>query len=180
MRTTLICMAVLCANIVYGQAVSAGDEGRANAEREPFAVGEFGGAVNWNLERRGLTGGPTWGPSLGIEFTPIKEWLELELDVSRAANRFSGEWSVDLLFKKPWDISRKLEIMAGVGPEFSRMTEGLLVSHAWGAEAALDLMYWPFKEKRWGFYLEPAYDLTFGVNGEQSIGINAGLLVGIR
>jgi hypothetical protein len=180
MRTILVCLSVLCASIVYGQAASAIDRGGSTTEREPFAVGELGGAVNWNLERRGPTGGATCGPSLGIEFTPIKEWLELELDVSRAANRFSSEWSVDLLFKKPWDISRKLEIMAGVGPEFSRMNVGLLVSNAWGAEAALDLMYWPFKEKRWGFYLEPAYDRTFGVNGEQSIGVSAGLLVGIK
>jgi hypothetical protein len=30
----------------------------------------------------------------------------------------SAEWSVDLLFKKPWTLSKKAEFMVGIGPEW--------------------------------------------------------------
>jgi len=50
---------------------------------------------------------------------PIENWLELEAGVSPFCKRNSAEWDTDLLFKKPWTISRKTEFMLGVGPEWS-------------------------------------------------------------
>lgn len=40
------------------------------------------------------------------------------------------EWDTDFLFKKPWTISKKLEFMAGIGPEWS--TRDNTYHHAFG------------------------------------------------
>jgi|SRR5580693_1977979 hypothetical protein len=63
-------------------------------EKEPTAIIELGGTGEW-----GLPGASSFGPSAAVEFTPIKEWLEIEAGI---APMFSGgrtEWDTDLLFK---------------------------------------------------------------------------------
>ncbi len=37
--------------------------------------------------------------------------------------RNSTEWDTDLLFKKHWTISRKVEFMLGVGPEWGHLSQ---------------------------------------------------------
>jgi hypothetical protein len=46
-------------------------------------------------------------------------------------------------------------------------------------EAALDFMIWPSPSRRFGWYLEPSYDLDFRRGHEQSLGVSAGLLIAI-
>jgi hypothetical protein len=41
-------------------------------------------------------------------------------------------------------------------------------------------MFWPTGRHRFGWFLEPAYDYSFAGGHEQSIGMSAGLLIGIR
>jgi hypothetical protein len=41
-------------------------------------------------------------------------------------------------------------------------------------------MFWPNGRHRFGWYLEPAYDYSFMGGHQQSVGISAGLLIGIR
>jgi hypothetical protein len=41
-------------------------------EKEPTAIIELGAAGEW-----GLPGASSFGPSAAVEFTPIKDWLEL-------------------------------------------------------------------------------------------------------
>jgi hypothetical protein len=72
---------------------------------------------NWNLNGGAAT------PNLAAEVTPIKNWLELEAGVSPFYTRNLTEWDTDLLFKKPWTISRKAEFMMGAGPEWVRLIE---------------------------------------------------------
>jgi hypothetical protein len=46
-------------------------------------------------------------------------------------------------------------------------------------EIAGDFMFWPSSKHRFGWFLEPAYDYSFGGGHQQSIGISGGLLIGI-
>jgi hypothetical protein len=145
-------------------------------EKEPAAIVEVGGAAGWSLKGGGAGG----GPNLAVEFTPIKNWLEIEMGVTPLFSHSSTEWSTDLLFKKPWTLSRKVEFMAGVGPEWIHRRENGVSTNSAGGEAVLDFMFWPFKNRRFGWYLEPGYDYDFGRGHEQSVGISGGLLIAIR
>lgn len=145
-------------------------------EDEPWGVVEIGGALSGDLKGFTVSG----GPSLAFEFTPVKEWLEIELGATQSYSKGVSEWSFDLLFKKPYTISRTLEFMAGLGPEFSLARLNGRTANVWGGEFALDFMYWPFKRRRFGFYLEPAYDYSSRAGNGQSVGFSGGLLVGIK
>jgi hypothetical protein len=146
-----------------------------SADKE-VATLEFGGAGGWNLK-----GGSNFGPTVAVEVTPIEHWLELEAGVTPLFSPHSTEWDVDLLFKKPWtlSLSKKVEFMAGVGPEWIHTSSYRVATSSVAAEAALDFMFWPAAKHRFGWYLEPAYDYDFGRGHEQSIGISGGLLIAI-
>ena len=122
----------------------------------------------------GAAKGSGYGPNFAIEVTPIENWLELEAGVSPLFSRHGTEWDTDLLFKKPWTISSKLEFMAGLGPEWVHDK-----SNAIAAEFVLDFMYWPWAKRRFGWYVEPGYDVSFASGHEHSFGISAGLLIAV-
>ncbi|HEX4076585.1 MAG TPA: hypothetical protein VHX49_14380 [Candidatus Acidoferrales bacterium] len=69
--------------------------------------------------------------------------------------------------------------MAGAGPEWIHTSVRGVTTNSAGAEAALDFMFWPLAKHRFGWYLEPAYDYSFGRGHEQSAGISGGLLIAI-
>jgi hypothetical protein len=84
----------------------------ANAQaedKEPTAVIELGPAGGW-----GRPGASSYGPSLAVEFTPIKDWLEIEAGGGPMFHGRRTEWDTDLLFKKPFTLSDKLEFMVGI------------------------------------------------------------------
>jgi hypothetical protein len=141
---------------------------------EPAAIVELGASGQF-----GINGGSSYGPNLGVETTPIPEVLELEADVTPYFSHGQTEWDSDFLFKKPFDLSPSLEFMAGVGPEWEHTVSHGATSDAAGAEAALDFMYWPMRDRKLGFYLEPAYGYSFGRDHEQSLSVSIGLLIPI-
>jgi len=147
-------------------------------DKEPkeIAVVELGAAAGWNV----VSGGSNVAPTVAVEVTPIEKWLELEAGVTPIFSRHSTEWDVDLLFKKPWTLSKKVEFMAGVGPEWIHVRQGGETTNSIAGEAALDFMFWPSKKRRFGWYLEPAYDYEFGGTHERSAGLSGGLLIAIR
>jgi len=147
----------------------------AQPSDEPAAVLELGGAASWNLR----DGGSSFGPNLAVEITPIENWLELEAGTTPLFTRHSTEWDTDLLFKKPWTLSEKVEFMFGVGPEWVHTEEHGVTTNSLGGEIALDFMFWPSAKHKFGWYLEPAYDYNFARGHERSIGISGGLLIGI-
>lgn len=155
--------------------LSAGNAFGQSAEKEPVAVVELGGAANWNFKG----GGSSFGPTAAVEVTPIENWLELEAGVTPLFSRSSTEWDVDLLFKKPWTISKKAEFMLGVGPEWVRATKYGMTTNSVSGEVALDFMFWPSARHRFGWYIEPGYEYNFGHGHEQSLGISGGLLIAI-
>ncbi|HVM88032.1 MAG TPA: hypothetical protein VMT76_07570 [Puia sp.] len=147
----------------------------STGKKESFAIAELGGEASFNFKERGLNVSPT----LAVEVTPIENWLELELGIT--PNFESREWDIDILFKKPWDFSQKVEFMFGAGLVLEHSTNNKnMITNSLGGEIALDFMFWPFEKKKFGWYLEPAYDYSFGKGHEQSIGMSGGLLISIR
>jgi hypothetical protein len=144
-------------------------------DKEPAAVVELGGASSWDLKGRGSS----FGADVAVEVTPIENWLELEAGVTPLFARHSTEWDTDLLFKKPWTLSKKVEFMAGVGPEWVHTRQYGVTVNSFAAEAVLDFMFWPSAKHRFGWYLEPGYDYGFGRGHERSLGITGGLLIAI-
>jgi len=165
-RSLPIVLFLLCPGRAFAQ---------PGGQKEPAAIAEIGGAPSWSL-----TGaGGSFSPTVAIEVTPIENWLEIEAGVTPTFSRHSTEWDTDLLFKKPWTLSKKVEFMAGVGPVWIHTRGYGVTTNAAGGEAALDFMFWPSAKRRFGWYLEPGYDYSFGRGHEQSVGISGGLLIAI-
>jgi hypothetical protein len=140
-------------------------------------VVEIGAATSWSI----TNGGASFGPDVAVEFTPIEHWLEIEAGITPLFARHSTEWGTDLLFKKPWTLSKKVEFMAGVGPEWIHAKDYGMTSNAIAGEAVGDFMFWPSAGKRrFGWFLEPGYEYKFGPHHEQSLGLSGGLLIAIR
>ena len=155
--------------------LSAGNAFAQSSEKEPAAIVELGGAASY-----GLTGeGTSFGPTVAVEVMPIENWLELEAGVTPLFTRHSTEWDIDLLFKKPWTLSKKAEFMVGIGPQWVHATKYSVTTNSISGEAVLDFMFWPSAKRRFGWYLEPGYEYNFGRGHEQSLGINGGLLIAI-
>ena len=162
-KSVLIASLLLCSAHALAQ----------SGDKEPAAILEIGAAPN-----RSLTGGGwSFGPTVAVEVTPIENWLELEAGVTPLFARHSTEWDTDLLFKKPWTLSRKAEFMFGVGPEWIHTSRNNVVTNSVGGEVALDFMFWPTRKHKFGWYLEPAYDYDFGRGHDQSVSISGGLLI---
>jgi hypothetical protein len=156
----------LCAGAVFAQ----------TPEKEPeSAIIELGGATGWNV--RG--GAAAFGPDVAVEFTPIENWLEIEVGVTPLFTRNSTEWDTDLLIKKPWTLSRKVEFMVGLGPEWVHTRQFGITTNSVAGEAALDFMFWPSAKHKFGWFVEPAYEYNFGQGHERSVGMSAGLLISI-
>jgi hypothetical protein len=130
---------------------------------------------------RSLSGsGWSLSPTVAAEVTPIENWLELEFGVTATFSHRSTEWDTDLLFKKPWTLSKKVEFMFGVGPEWIHIRENGIITNSVAGEVALDLMFWPSPKRRLGWYVEPAYDYAFGGSHDRAIGVSVGLLISVR
>lgn len=143
--------------------------------KAPLAVAELGGATS--LDLRGYRS--SFGYSVAVEVTPIEDWLELELGVTPTFGNHLRERDIDLLFKKPWTLSPRVEFMFGVGLAWTHTSNYSLTTNAISGEIALDFMFWPSAKHRFGWYLEPAYEYGFSQGHEQSVGMSAGLLVAI-
>jgi hypothetical protein len=163
-RVVLIASLILCSGSAFAQ----------SGDKDPAAIIELGVAPNQSF----TGGGTSVAPDFAVEFTPIENWLEIEAGTAPLFSRGATEWDTDLLLKKPWTLSKKAEFMAGVGPEWIHTSEHGRTNDAPGIEIAGDFMFWPRKHK-FGWFLEPAYDHSFGPGHEQSISISGGLLIGV-
>ena len=183
MRTRVFALVVECVFLFFtlnavGQGSvdrSSGHSQEASSDKDPAAILEVGASASWNV-----TGGAaTFAPNLAVEVTPIERWLEIEAGVSPFFTRGSTEWDTDLLFKKPWILSPKVEFMLGVGPEWVHLRQNGRSTNSIAGEVAGDFMFWPAHKHRFGWFLEPAYDYSFARGHQQSIGMSGGLLIGI-
>src|SRR5260370_37574661 len=136
---------------------SSGHPQKASEDQDPIAIVELGAATSWNISG----GAATFAPNLAAEVTPIENWLELEAGVSPFYTQKSTEWDTDLLFKKPWTISRKAEFMLGVGPEWVHLKENGKVTNSISGEVAGDFIFLPPPATRFGWGPRTAYDSQF-------------------
>jgi len=172
-RLALLLISSVITSTLYAQALR---QSAAPPDDDPSVIVEVGAATSWTT-----TGGAaSFAPNLAAETTPIEDWLEIEAGISPFFTRNSTEWDTDFLFKKPWKLSPKAEFMLGVGPEWVYLRQHGTTSNSISGEVAGDFMFWPNGRHRFGWYLEPAYDYSFMGGHQQSVGISAGLLIGIR
>jgi hypothetical protein len=146
-----------------------------NKELEPAAIVELGGAAERDLN----SGGASSGGDFAVEFTPIEKWLEIETGTTPLFRHHSAEWDTDLLFKKPWTVSDKVEFMFGAGPEWIHTRAYGVTTNSFGGEVVLDFMFWPSSKHRFGWFLEPGYAYSFARGHDRSIGLSGGLLIAI-
>jgi len=162
----LALLALFCAGAVRAQETG----------KEPAAIVEVGAAGEWGVNG----GGSSYGPSLAVETTPIEHWLEIEGGVSPLFSRGQTDWDFDFLFKKPFTLSQTVEFMVGAGPSWSHVVSEGRSGDSLGAEAALDFMFWPWKGRSIGWYLEPSYGYSFSADHEPALSVSAGFLIPIR
>ena len=100
---------LIAATILLAASARAGEK-----DKEAVAELELGATTEW-----AIPGGDVgFGPSVGIEYTLIKEWLEVEVEVEVSPLFGAGrtDWDTELIFKKPYNLSDKMEKMPGIGP----------------------------------------------------------------
>jgi hypothetical protein len=147
--------------------------GTAKAEeKEPSAVVAIGPEGEWSFPGNRFS----IGPSASVEFSVIKDWLEVEIGGGTLFSRGQKEWEADVLFKKPFTLSDKIELMVGAGPSWSFSTGE---AGQTGATFVLDFMFWPWPERKFGWFLEPTYSYSFSKDHEQSLAVSVGLLIAI-
>jgi hypothetical protein len=149
---------------------------QSEGAKEPIGIFEVGAAPGWSITGAGSHISPT----VAFEFSPIENWLEIEIGTTPTFARHRTDWDTDFLFKKPWTLSRKMEFMAGAGPTWTHTAENQVATNSVGCEVVLDFMFWPTVKRRFGWYFEPAYEYSFGKGREQSIGFSFGLLIAVR
>ena len=146
--------------------------GAAQAEdKEPLAVVALGAAGEWGIPGKTFS----LGPSASVEFSVIKDWLEVEVGGARLFRRGHAEWEGEIVFRKPFTLSDTAEFMVGLGPIWtSTKGEGAKL----GTTYVLDFMFWPWPDRKFGWFVEPSYSVTKG--HEKSLAVSAGLLIAIR
>src|SRR5580658_1596058 len=137
-KSLLFTSLFFCAGNVSAQPV--------DTDPDPAAIVELGGAAGRDLKGSGSS----FGGDLAREFTPIEKWLEIETGTTLMFRRYSTEWDTDLLFKRPWTLSEKVEFMFGVGPEWIHTRAYGLTTNSLGGEVVLDFMFWPSSKHRFG------------------------------
>ena len=147
------------------------NQARAEEPERHYVFG-LGGAFTLDTADRSAG----WGGNAFFEMEAIEGWLEIEAGVSVVKVKTGGEVSSDLLFKKPFRLSRRLEIMIGLGPEIVQTFGAGAGLTYYGVEAAIDLMFWP--SQRFGVWVEPTYDLTFRDRASLGFGTTFGPMVG--
>jgi hypothetical protein len=136
-------------------------------EKAPVAVLELGGAGSWDVR-----GGASFGSSAAVEFEPIKNSLMVEAGLAPLFdNRGRDDWEFDLLFRHSFDLSTKVEFEPGIGPTWSS-------SGQFGAQASFEFMIWPWQERKFGWFVDPNYGVSFAPGHQQSVGLTVGVLIG--
>jgi len=150
---------------------------KAQAEdKEPYLFFEMGGAGEWGLQH----GGSSAGPAVAVEYTVIEHWLEAEAAVTPRFSNGQTEIGTDLVFKKPFNLSDSLEFLIGAGPEWVHKANGEKPADSVAGEAVVQFVYSPWPERHVGFFAQPSYSYDFGKGHDQSLGVSAGLRIGIE
>ncbi len=157
-----------CARLIPNAAHATGAGPRSPPPQESYQFVLGAGAA---AETETPTAGH-FGAAVFLEFEAIDEWLELELGAQILATATGREASLDLLVKKPFRVTPRLEVMTGLGPTVVQSSGAGETRTAWGIEAAVDVMYWPVG--RLGFWAEPAYEIVLSRGFAHALSCTAG------
>jgi len=146
-------------------------QARAN-EKEPVLAFEMAGAGGWGLQH----GGSSFGPEVAVEYTVIEHWLEIEGGITPQFSEGQVEFDTSFVFKKPFELSKFFEFLIGAGAEWVHKAS----ADAIAGEALVEFKYFPWPEQHVAFFIEPGYSYDFGKGHEQSIGMTAGVHIGIE
>jgi hypothetical protein len=158
---------------IFLTAALAGAVAAKDEDAEHKFVLEFGTTGEWPVSNEP----GNFGGTFAVEFTPIENWLELEIGFTTLNTTGHSDLSGDLLFKKPFHVAPGFEFMVGAGPSVSQTLNGPDRGTKVNAEFALDFMFWPTKDVGW--YFEPTYSIN-PRTGERSAAFSIGLLFGFH
>ncbi len=160
-KTIRAAIAVVVLAVSFGRAFGAEPEA---AEHRGLVL-EVAPAAEWGLGGDGKT---SFGPSFALAVTPIEHQLEVEFGLTPLFDRGRADWEGEIVFKKPFELTKNLELLVGIGPQWTAP------SNSFGAVAKLDLVYW--KTSQVGLFVEPSYSYAFNVGHEQNFTLKAGFL----
>ncbi len=140
------------------------------------AVIEIGSAAEWQIPH----GDTSFGPYVALEFEALKDRLEIEIGLSPQFGGHQTDLASELILKTPVFSSEKIEVVFGVGPQWEYHVTGGELRNSLGAEAQLELEYWPSADRKFGLFVEYQYGRAFGSDRTQSIGVQFGLLIPVR
>jgi hypothetical protein len=149
---------------------------QAEEREKSAAVIEIGSAAEWQIPRGEFSS----GPYVALEFEAVRDRLEIEIGVSPQFGSHQTDLASELILKMPVFSSEKIEVMFGVGPQLEYHVTGGELRNSVGAEAQLELEYWPSADRKFGWFVEYQYDRAFSSDRTQSIGVQFGLLIPIR
>lgn len=170
-RNVALLLGVLIALSASMALAEKGREGDEEAFDHTIIIG-LGGAGELELPE----GSAHAGGSLFVEWEAIDRWLELELGASVLAAEGGVEVPIDLLFKKPFRLSRSIEVMVGLGPEVVRVSTPAKKTTLIGVEFAVDFMLWPSQHV--GLWVEPTYGVVFNSAARSGLACTAGIIFG--
>ena len=105
-------------------------------EHESSVVVELGGSGEWDVR----DGAGAYGPYVALEYEVIEHWLEIETAVAPRFSNGQAEVEFELIFKKPFELSKSLEFLIGAGPVWVHRTEESPKDSIAG-EAIVELVY---------------------------------------
>jgi len=161
--------------VIFGATVAvilSGGDNAQGEEKEPTAIVAIGPAWEGSFPSQMMR----LGPSASVEFNVIKDWLEVEIGGGTLFRKGRPEWEADILFKKPFTLSETAELMLGAGPSWSYAKGD---TGQTGITFVADFMFWPWRERKLGWFLEPTYSYSFAREHEKSFAVSVGLLIGI-
>jgi hypothetical protein len=123
-----------------GAATEGGEE-----EADHVAILEVGATGEREITERSSH----FGPAIGIEVSPIENWLEIEFSAVATAQGI-GNWNFLLKSRLGCPV---WEIMPGLGLTWSHTTQPGEPASSWGAEAVLDLFLVAIAERETGLRL---------------------------
>jgi hypothetical protein len=82
--------------------------------------------------------------------------------------------------QKTMDTFTEGRVYAWDRPAVGYLKQNEKAANSIAGELSGDFMFWPTGRHRFGWFLEPAYDYSFAGGHPQSVGMNAGLLIGVR
>jgi hypothetical protein len=120
-------------------------------------------------------GGVPFGPTVGLQIQPLAHWPELEFDVShyrqQATDSLELGLSIEVPVKHRSFLPTWIHLKPTIGPTWTKASG--YEPHPWGVEAGADITFW--RGSRYGWYLEPSYEIGVGNWRDRSIELSAGM-----